>query len=133
MLLGLGLFLWAGLQMSRKIEPYWTWFYCFAWWSFILFSQSLLHRRGARSLLFEQPGRFFLLAFFSISLWLVFEVWNFRLNNWEYHQRTRSNHRPMAWLCYLIRNGCARAPHHGASSGPFRGLRFSSNCGKSTQ
>lgn len=85
MLLGLGLFLWAGLQMSRKIEPYWTWFYCFAWWSFILFSQSLLHRRGAQSLLFEQPGRFFLLAFFSISLWLVFEVWNFRLNNWEYH------------------------------------------------
>jgi len=100
MLLGLGLFLWAGLQMSRKIEPYWTWFYCFAWWSFILFSQSLLHRRGARSLLFEQPGRFFLLAFFSISLWLVFEVWNFRLNNWEYHNVPGQI--TVRWLGYAI-------------------------------
>jgi len=82
---GLVVFLWAGLQMSRKVEPYWTWYYCFAWWSYILFFQSLLHRRGGDSMLFRRPSRFFLLSLFSINLWLVFETWNFRLNNWEYH------------------------------------------------
>jgi hypothetical protein len=66
-----------------KVEPFHTWYYLLAWWPYILVAESVLARRG-KSLLFQKPGSFLLLLPFSVCLWLVFECFNFRLQNWHY-------------------------------------------------
>ena len=67
----------------RGIDPFHTWFFCFAWWSMILAGEALLTTRG-RSLLFGRPLAFVRLCLLSLFIWLFFEVLNFRLGNWHY-------------------------------------------------
>jgi hypothetical protein len=74
----------AANAMLHQQEPFFSWFYCFAWWCYILFMESFLHIRGARSLLFSAPREFFLLLPISLNIWLIFEAFNFRLHNWSY-------------------------------------------------
>jgi len=63
-----------------------TWFYLFAWWPFILILDSLNYRKGGASL-FTRPERDALfMALVSVSVWLVFELFNLRLRNWSYHE-----------------------------------------------
>ncbi len=74
----------ATVGMLSKLEPYYTWYYLFCWWSYIVFFEALLLLRGGRSELFHDPSRFFATLPLSILFWLVFEVFNFRLQNWHY-------------------------------------------------
>jgi len=90
----------AALGMLHKKEPFYTWFYSFAWWSYILFIESFLFSRGHRSLLFTNPTRFLLLLPLSVTIWLVFEVFNFRLQNWYY--LCLPPQRGLRWLGYTI-------------------------------
>jgi len=62
-----------------------TWYYCFAWWSTILVLDSLNFRRSRQSPVSESVPRFFFYAFVSVSIWIVFELYNLRLGNWSYH------------------------------------------------
>ncbi len=94
------LFLVAALAMMQKREPFYTWFYSFAWWSFILFFESFLFYRKHHSLLFSNPTRFLLLLPLSVSIWLIFEAFNFRLQNWHYLSLPSS--RGLRWLGYTI-------------------------------
>ena len=72
------------LALLSGFEPFYSEYYSFAWWSYIIFIESLLYCRGAKSLLFENPGKFLLLLPMSITVWLVFEALNFRLSDWHY-------------------------------------------------
>jgi hypothetical protein len=100
MILAPALFLSSVAGMLRHYEPFYTWFYCFAWWSYIIFAEAWLYDRGAVSLLFSAPARFVQLLPLSVNVWLVFEVFNFRLHNWGYIQVPA----PMGirWLGYTI-------------------------------
>ena len=62
-----------------------TWFYCFAWWSFILIMDSLNFRIRKASPLSESTKTFLYAAFISVFVWLIFELFNLRLKNWHYH------------------------------------------------
>lgn len=73
----------AFLGPGKGIEPFYTWFFSFAWWSYILAGESILAMRQV-SLLFQNPRRFFWLLPLSLLLWLLFEACNFRLSNWHY-------------------------------------------------
>ncbi len=66
-----------------QINPFYNWYYLFAWWPYILVAETVLAVRGD-SLLFNQTRRFFLYGLFSVLIWLVFEALNFRLQNWHY-------------------------------------------------
>ncbi len=70
--------------LFRRIEPFYSWFYCFAWWSYILLADNLLLRLKGRSLLTgrgrELPGMLFL----SVFIWLIFEAYNLVIRNWAY-------------------------------------------------
>jgi hypothetical protein len=70
--------------MLYEFEPFYSGYYSFAWWPYIIFIESFLYRRGARSILFENPRRFLLLLPLSTTVWLVFEALNFRLSDWHY-------------------------------------------------
>lgn len=94
------LFFVAALAMMQKKEPFYTWFYSFAWWSYILFVESFLFARGHRSQLFADPTRYLLLLPLSVTIWLIFEVFNFRLQNWHY--LCLPPQRGVRWLGYTI-------------------------------
>jgi hypothetical protein len=86
--------------MTQKREPFYTWFYSFAWWSYIIFGESFLFSRGYRSLLFVKPSKFLTLLPLSVTIWLVFEAMNFRLQNWHYLYLPSD--RTLRWLGYAI-------------------------------
>jgi hypothetical protein len=90
----------ASACMLRRQEPFHTWYYVFSWWSYIFFLEAFLHMRGAKSDLFDSPRRFLLQAPLSVTIWLIFEVFNFRLENWHYVHVPSSL--PMRWFGYVI-------------------------------
>jgi hypothetical protein len=59
-------------------------FYCIAWWSYIALADAWVWRRRGHSLLRDRPWEFLVLAFWSVAVWNLFEVFNFRLQNWFY-------------------------------------------------
>jgi hypothetical protein len=75
----------ATLLMLRGVEPFFTFYYCLAWYATILLADAWAHlRRPDRSLLMGSPGRAVSLVLWSAVLWLFFELWNLRLANWYY-------------------------------------------------
>jgi hypothetical protein len=77
-----------------------TWFFCFAWWSFILFLDSLNFRIRGSSPLSRSCNHFFLLAYLSVFAWIVFELINLRLKNWSYHNLPA--HTLERWAGYFV-------------------------------
>jgi Domain of unknown function (DUF4332) len=61
-----------------------TWFFDVAWWSYIVVVDALVHGRRGSSLLLSRPRVLALLAIWSAAFWLMFEVVNFRLQDWYY-------------------------------------------------
>ncbi|HYB72225.1 MAG TPA: DUF4332 domain-containing protein [Candidatus Sulfotelmatobacter sp.] len=72
----------AGLALG--IYPVQVLFYVIAWWSYILLADAAIWKIRGDSLLRDRPWEFVVLAFWSIPLWNLFEVFNFRLHNWFY-------------------------------------------------
>lgn len=81
---GLFLLLVSEFFLFRKIEPFYSWFYCFAWWAYILLADSLLLRLRGSSLLTTRRGELWRLLPLSVFIWLLFEAYNLRINNWQY-------------------------------------------------
>jgi hypothetical protein len=94
------IFLAAAIGMLAHREPFTSWFYCFAWWSYILFMEAFLYHRGGYSMLFTSPRRFLELLPLSLNVWLIFEIFNFRLHNWSYLDVPSSL--TIRWLGYVI-------------------------------
>jgi hypothetical protein len=82
--LGLLLLAISEYGLINKIEPFPTWFYCFAWWSYILVADNLLLKLTGKSLLTEKRRELPQMLFLSVFIWLLFEAYNFRINNWSY-------------------------------------------------
>jgi len=81
-------------------EPFATWFFSFAWWSYIFVVDGWVYRHKGESLLLTYPRRFLFYAMWSILLWFIFEVFNLRLQNWFYSDLPTSN--PARWLGYFL-------------------------------
>jgi len=83
---------WAGLValvlaewlMSRGVEPVATFFTPIAWTCYILLADAAVLAITGHSRLHDEPRRYALVALLSIPLWLVFEAYNLRLENWTY-------------------------------------------------
>lgn len=100
--LGLSLvaFLLGSAGMSLRLEPFYSWYYQFAWWPYVLGLESWLFLRGGYSLLWDAPRRFAALLPLSVVVWCVFEVFNFRLGNWHYVGLPRAD--ALRWLGYAL-------------------------------
>jgi hypothetical protein len=84
--MALALVIW-GVAMGGRLlgaEPFVSWLYYFAWWPLLLFLDGLLLRLTGNSLIWERPREFLRMLFFSVTVWLVFEVFNLWLLNWRY-------------------------------------------------
>jgi hypothetical protein len=82
--IGLLVLLVAEFCLFQKIEPFYSWFYCFAWWSYILLADNLLLWLRGRSLLTGSRGELWKMLPLSVFIWLVFECYNLAINNWAY-------------------------------------------------
>jgi hypothetical protein len=81
---GLGVLVVAEVMMFRGIEPVARYFTPIAWTAYILIADAAVLAIRGRSRLANAAGRFAGLAFLSIPLWLTFEIYNLRLQNWTY-------------------------------------------------
>lgn len=61
------------------------WLYFFAWYPLVLFLDGLLYRLRGESWLLSQPRDLARMAFWSVTIWLVFEAFNLVLKNWGYY------------------------------------------------
>ena len=83
---------WAGIilivvaeyGLLRKIEPFVSWFYCFAWWSYILIADNLLWKLKGKSLFTTRRSELAVMLPLSVFIWLVFEAYNLVIRNWGY-------------------------------------------------
>lgn len=70
--------------MFRHIWPIDVYFTPVAWTAYLLIVDSMVFAIRGRSKLHDSPGKFLISALLSILLWLIFEAYNLRLENWTY-------------------------------------------------
>ena len=99
--LGLGILFGSGLGLYAGVEPFPTWFYCFAWWSYILVADNLVLKLRGTSLLTGRLGEFFAqMVPLSVLIWLLFEGYNLTINNWSYQDLPAE--RWLRWPGYFL-------------------------------
>ena len=82
----LGFVALAGAEwlLFHHVEPVATYFTPIAWSAYILIADAATFAITGRSRLNDAPLSLARMALLSIPLWLIFEAYNLRLDNWEY-------------------------------------------------
>jgi hypothetical protein len=70
--------------LFQRAEPVATYFTPIAWSAYILIADAAVFAVTGRSRLNDAPLTLARMALLSIPLWLIFEAYNLRLQNWEY-------------------------------------------------
>ena len=99
-ILGLVILLISHVLLLVEIELIASWFYYWAWWSYILIIDSLIYTIKKNSLIMNRKGEFFLILLWSIVIWTFFEAVNLILQNWYYSTVVPSL--VIRWLCYGV-------------------------------
>jgi len=81
---GIILLLLSEIFLFEKVDPFYSWFYSFAWWSYILTVDAVIYRLKGNSLILSRTKEFFLMIPWSIFIWLIFEAANLSLRDWYY-------------------------------------------------
>ncbi|OGP88309.1 MAG: hypothetical protein A2157_02625 [Deltaproteobacteria bacterium RBG_16_47_11] len=100
---GIILLLVSEICVFNKIDPFYSWFYCFAWWSYIFTVDAVIYRLKGNSLMVNRTREFFFMIPWSIFIWLIFEAANLSLENWYYINLPHSV--VERWLGYAIAYG----------------------------
>ncbi|HXO88425.1 MAG TPA: hypothetical protein VN885_07220 [Candidatus Acidoferrales bacterium] len=74
----------AEILLFRGVDPVATYFTPIAWSAYILMADAAVFAITGRSRLHDAPKVLAQMAFLSIPLWLIFEAYNTRLQNWTY-------------------------------------------------
>jgi hypothetical protein len=96
LLLPLAVLATASLGLALLVEPFVSWYFQWAWWSYVFLVDAFARRRGAPSLLRGRAREFLWLCGVSVVLWTLFEALNLRLGNWYYVMDHRS--RAVRWI-----------------------------------
>ena len=102
-MIGIASLLLSEIFLFKKVDPFYSWFYCFAWWSYILLVDGVVYRLKGNSLILNRTKEFFLMIPWSIFIWLIFEAANLSLKNWYYINLPHSI--TERWLGYAIGYG----------------------------
>ena len=81
---GVAAFLGVHGLMLAKIEPVYTFFFVFVWWSYIILVDSFIFWKRGFSLFSQLGTKILMLVFCSYIFWEFFELINSRLANWDY-------------------------------------------------
>jgi hypothetical protein len=102
-IIGIILLIFSEILHLNKIDPFYSWFYCFAWWSYILTIDAIIYRLKGDSLILNRTKEFFLMIPWSVFIWLIFEAANLSLENWYYINLPNSI--VERWLGYAVAYG----------------------------
>ena len=102
-MIGITALLLSEIFLFKKVDPFHSWFYCFAWWSYIVIVDAITFRLKGNSLLISRRREFFLMVPWSVFIWLIFEAANLSLENWYYINLPHSS--VERWLGYAIAYG----------------------------
>lgn len=97
---GLGGTLGAVLLSLRGVEPVATWLYSFAWYPLLLAFEGGIALRHGRFLLLGRPRRLLAVLAWSVPVWMLWELLNFRLENWHYV--FVPDRRPALWTGVIV-------------------------------
>jgi hypothetical protein len=84
---------WIGLAVMNasmactlaRIEPFHSWTTPIAWTGWVLFADGIVWKRRGSSWISDAPSELLALAFLSVPVWIVFEMYNkFCIKNWYY-------------------------------------------------
>jgi len=81
---GLLIVILAEVLLIRQVTLVGVWFTAIVWTGYILFVDNLVLRLKGRSLIHDRRREFLMMLPLSVGFWLIFEVYNFRLQNWFY-------------------------------------------------
>ena len=81
---GAALMIAGEFLLIAGVEPVAIYFTAIEWTGYVLWADAAVFALRGRSLLRTFPAEFACTAILSIPLWLVFEVYNLRLENWIY-------------------------------------------------
>jgi hypothetical protein len=81
---GLGIILLAEALLFGGVEWVATFFTPIAWTGYLLLVDAAVWSLRGESRLVNSPRHFLALAFWSVPLWLIFEAYNLRMQNWTY-------------------------------------------------
>jgi hypothetical protein len=102
-IIGILIVILSEIFLFKKVDPFYSWFYFFAWWSYILTVDAIIYRLKGNSLVVNRTKEFFLMIPWSIFIWLIFEASNLALENWYY---INLPHSPVErWLGYGVAYG----------------------------
>ncbi|MEE8391232.1 MAG: hypothetical protein V3S14_10620 [Anaerolineae bacterium] len=82
--LGLGIVVGAEIYLFAHQPLVSRWFTPIVWTGYILFADALALRLRGHSLIHDRPREALMMIWISAGCWLLFEVYNFRLQNWYY-------------------------------------------------
>src|SRR3990170_4830112 len=102
-IVGISVLLISEFFHYKKVDPFYTWFYCFAWWSYILTVDAFIYRIKGNSLIFNRTRQFLCMIPWSVFIWLIFEAANLTLQNWYYINLPQSI--AERWLGYAVAFG----------------------------
>ncbi|MFH1146190.1 MAG: hypothetical protein V1736_00600 [Pseudomonadota bacterium] len=101
--LGFTVFSLSVLLLLTRTEPVYSLFYIFAWWSYILVIDGFIYKLSGDSLLKSRKREFFLLIPWSVFIWLIFETFNFYIQNWYYVHVIDTT--SIRWMGYFVAYG----------------------------
>jgi len=78
------LFVVACTLLVFEVDPVPTWFYVFAWYPMLLAADAVLSRNSTKQTWLTSPTRVISIFGWSIVIWMLYEVVNFRIQNWYY-------------------------------------------------
>lgn len=81
---GIVILIIAEWLMFRGVEPLATYFTPVAWTAYLMVADAAVFGVRGNSRLRAEPSRIAQMAVLSILLWLIFEAYNLRLENWTY-------------------------------------------------
>jgi hypothetical protein len=82
--IGLGILFLAEFSLLLGVRWVAIYFTPLCWTAYLLIIDAAVSSLKGWSRLAEAPGGFFILALASIPLWLIFEAYNLRMQNWTY-------------------------------------------------
>lgn len=84
--LGLGALLAAEYLMFQGVQPVATYFTPIAWTCYIFLADAMLFAVAGKSRMSEPAARreLILITVLSVPLWVIFEIYNLKLENWTY-------------------------------------------------
>ncbi len=82
--IGIGVLLTGQILLAAEVQLIARWITPVMWSGFILMSDGILYRVKGESWLTNRLREFPFLFLISIAVWILFEIYNFRLQNWLY-------------------------------------------------